>query len=124
MAGKKNLGMGLDLLLSSAGAINSQNDTHFLEQSKELMNKALSADNSRCPFEAYYYYRKLIDSVPDQEMHTSPEILSTVSQACNNAGVILFEHGYSNDAIKLLELALKLDPQNRTAGENFKAISE
>ncbi|WP_054695982.1 hypothetical protein [Syntrophomonas palmitatica] len=58
MAAKKNLGMGLDLLLSAA---ETKKQLESIEEAQRLFAMAIDFDEEGNCLEAYYYYRKMID---------------------------------------------------------------
>ncbi len=120
MAGKKNLGMGLDLLLTSIDEKSLSND--FIKKQTDLLTMALDKDDSGDFLEAYHLYRLLIENLNEPQYASTTELALLISQALNNAAVILFEHGQPSRACEYLHQAIKLDPQNQTARDNLNAI--
>lgn len=52
----------------------------------------------------------------------TPEAKSLASQSLNNAAVILYEHGYTAQARRLLEKAVQVCPDNLTARDNLNSL--
>lgn len=122
MVNKKNLGMGLDLLLTTAdGKKTLLSDA--ISTNKILLGLAVDKDEKGEVFEAYYLYRRVIDCLEEPKHSDSPELCLLASQALNNAAIILFENENHEIARQYLLRAIKLDPANQTALENLKAIA-
>jgi len=122
MAGKKNLGMGLDVLLTAVEKPPRSND-NLLSKYDTLLATAVEKDDRGEFLEAYHLYCLVIDMLEENVLTRHPELASLVSQALNNAAVILFEHNFAKQAREYLEKALKMDPNNQTARENLSLIS-
>lgn len=123
MATKKNLGTGLDLLLS-ANAPNRLGNPEGIEinRAQSLFEQAITQEEEGQMFEAYYLYRRVIDSLEAAQSLSGAAKL--YSQACNNLAIILHEGGEIQSAITYLEKALKSYPDNNIARENLLAICE
>lgn len=117
MAHKKSLGMGLDLLLSVTDRPREQ-ETDRLRQIKSLFARAVQEDARNNFLEAYYWYRRVIDS--GEAWQDQDELKHLLSQSFNNAAVIVNECGNVNQARIYLQKALEVQPDNATARENLK----
>lgn len=125
MTTRKCLGMGLDVLLSSADRrANRLNDRLDIALVRLTFNKALDEDEKGNMFEAYYLYRRVIDKMEEFPLSTVPELCRMVSQALNNAAIILFESGDVAKAHDLLVKAVNICPDNHTASENLKSLTK
>ncbi|PKM75811.1 MAG: hypothetical protein CVU90_15730 [Firmicutes bacterium HGW-Firmicutes-15] len=141
MAGKRNLGMGLDLLLTAAATSIESNSEHQAYpqgdgnkvQSREeavrnsviaSMAQAIDEDERGNIFEAYHLYRLVIDQLKQSRLGNQPELCAIISQALNNAAVILCEYGKSESAAAYLSQAVKLQPSNQVAKENLQALEQ
>lgn len=124
MAIKRNLGIGLDVLLTAneaqPGFPPGQN---ILSQARLLYGQALEQDESGNTYEAYHLYRQVMDLVGSKALD-STELSRLVSRTCNNLAVLLFESGHTAEAAGYLRQAIAVYPQNRTAIENMKLIRE
>lgn len=119
MAAKKNLGIGLDILLTATqGQHDATSDQSVLNQAQLLFTRALEQDEKGDTYEAYHLYRQVIDLLDTGV----PEISELVSRACNNLAVILFESSKTEKAINYLQQAIDIYPRNRTALENMMLI--
>ncbi len=119
----KNLGMGLDLLLSSSElSPRQEGEEQALRNAESLFKKALNEDEDGQLFEAYYYYRQVIDCLEPFLSLQQEAAKDLLSQACNNAAVILFENGDLKDAQAFLEKGLQANPRNQVARENLQAM--
>jgi len=119
---QKNLGMGLDLLLTSG----TTKETPSPDQTnpngiRELLDQALRRDEEGNLLEAYYHYRRLVD-LEEYEGPADAERSSIISQAFNNAAIILYEHGNYEQAINYLRRSIDLDPDNQVAQSNLEQI--
>lgn len=122
MAVKKNLGIGLDVLLTSMqGQQEPGAGRSVLNRAQLYFGKALEQDERGNSFEAYYLYRQVIDLFNTGE-HDITELSQIISRSCNNIAVILFESDQTENAISFLQRAIDIYPQNRTALENMKAV--
>jgi len=121
MSRMKNLGMGLDLLLSSSEP-RQEREEQALRDAESLFKKALNADENGQQFEAYYYYRQVIDCLEPFLSHQQEVAKDLLSQACNNTAVILFENGAIKEAQAFLEKGLQANPRNQVARENLQAM--
>ena len=125
MAGKRNLGMGLDLLLTVGEGKKAQShETSVLRSAIASMAQAIDEDEKGNIFEAYHFYRRVIDYLKESGLSNPPELCGLVSQALNNAAVILCENGKLESAQDYLTQALKLYPDNQVARENLQALRE
>ncbi len=139
MAGKRNLGMGLDLLLTAVatpiasvrmhqeypqGEGNKAGSREASVRSNAIasMAQAIEEEEKGNIFEAYHFYRRVIDYLKEPGLTNPPELCRLVSQALNNAAVILCENGNSESAQAYLIQALKLHPDNQVARENLQAL--
>jgi len=121
MAGKRNLGIGLDILLTaneSRQSIRPIIDTS--NQVQSWYDQALEYEERGNIFEAYHLYRQIIDLF-DNVME-SGKLSPLVSYTCNNLAVILFEAGQTEKAVSYLQQAIDIYPKNQTAIDNMKAI--
>lgn len=123
MAGKKKLGMGLDLLLSSVqSSVNQPGGIVDWNRIQSVFDQARREDEAGNVFEAYYLYRLASDLVREKGPAITPEAKSLASQSLNNAAVILYEHGYTAQARCLLEKAVQVCPDNLTARDNLNSL--
>ena len=155
MAGKRNLGMGLDLLLTAVATRKvsaSEHQRHIENDRREYglhsgveypqgegnkagfceasvrssaiasMAQAIDEDDKGNIFEAYHFYRRVIECLEHPGLANSPELCALGSQALNNAAVILCENGKSESAQAYLNQALNLHPDNQVARENLQAL--
>ena len=117
---KKNLGLGLDVLLTASEAHhNMSGEDKLLERARSLLEKAIDQDELGTSFEAYYYYRQVIDLLEEAVEPNITEIPLLLSQALNNTAIILFENGQQESALSFLERALVICPENNMARENI-----
>ena len=121
MSRMKNLGMGLELLLSSSEP-RQEGEEQALRDAESLFKKALNEDENGQQFEAYYYYRQVIDCLEPFLSLQQEAAKDLLSQACNNAAVILFENGDLKEAQAFLEKGLQANPRNQVARENLQAM--
>ena len=121
MSRMKNLGMGLDLLLSSTEP-RQEREEQALRDAESLFKKALNEDENGQQFEAYYYYRQVIDCLEPFLSLQQEAAKDLLSQACNNTAVILFENGAIKEAQAYLEKGLEANPRNQVARENLQAM--
>lgn len=123
MATKKNLGTGLDLLLSAnaSSKLNKPEGTE-INRAQSLFEQAIAQDEEGHVFETYYLYRRVIDSL--ESARNLAGAAKLYSQACNNIAIILHEAGDFGNAISYLQKALKIHPDNSIAQENLSAICE
>lgn len=123
MAGKRNLGMGLDLLLTAGEGNKAQSrEAAVCSRANASMVQAIDEDEKGNVFEAYHFYRQVIDNLSQPGFTNPPELCALVSQALNNAAVILCENGKSESAQAYLTQAVKLHPDNLVARENLQAL--
>lgn len=124
MAGKRNLGIGLDVLLTaSQGQFDTKSEDSILVQAEVLFGRALEEDKMGDSFEAYYLYRQVVDLLDTSESNIS-ELSELVSRSLNNIAVILADNSRTERALSFLQQALEVYPQNKTAVENMKLIRE
>ena len=125
MAKNKNLGMGLDLLLT-AGEPREVLSREYANISKvrEVFGQALKQDEDGNFLEAYYLYRKLIDGLPDSSLAEPEDAAELFSQAFNNAAIILYEHGNVEKASLYLERSLAVQPDNQVAASNLEQLKK
>jgi tetratricopeptide (TPR) repeat protein len=123
MAGKRNLGMGLDILLT-AGEVDKAESREAMLHSTAIsyMAQAIDEDEKDNIFEAYYFYRRVIDCLEQCGVVKPAELLSLASQALNNSAVILCENGKMESAQICLERAVELYPHNQVARENLQSL--
>lgn len=125
MAANKHLGKGLDLLLSAGGKpvneVREKLDTAYLDK---LFAQALAADDGGQTYEAYHLYRTLIDYVEARPAVDDPAVGRLVSQALNNAAIILHEAGHKREAQEYLKQACSMCPENEVARENLSLTSQ
>ncbi len=119
MGGRKGLGMGLDMLLAPSET-GPGKEKLALGEAKSYFVMAQDRDESGQELEAFYYYRRVIDSLEPASLRKEANEL--LSQAYNNAAVIQFEHGAVKEARDYLEKALQVIPQNKVARENLQVI--
>jgi tetratricopeptide (TPR) repeat protein len=117
----KNLGMGLELLLSSSEP-RQEGEEQAIRDAESLFKKALNEDENGQQFEAYYYYRQVIDCLEPFLSLKQEAAKDLLSQACNNTAVILFENGAIKEAQAYLEKGLQANPRNQVARENLQAM--
>lgn len=123
MAKNKNLGMGLDLLLTSGEAREtSARQMENINQVREIMNMALQQDEEGKYLEAYYLYRKVIDLLPDTSLDARGDGSQILSQALNNAAIILYEHDEVEKSCLYLERSLTVQPDNLVAQSNLEQL--
>jgi tetratricopeptide (TPR) repeat protein len=123
MAGKRNLGIGLDILLTanqSRQSIKAIIDTSSQVQS--WYDQALEYEERGNIFEAYHLYRQIIDLFDN--IKDTGELAPLVSYTCNNLAVILFEAGQTEQAVSYLQQAIDIYPKNQTAIDNMKLVSK
>jgi tetratricopeptide (TPR) repeat protein len=121
MAGKKNLGIGLDVLLTATqGQYETKSEESILTRVEELFDRALKQEEMGDSFEVYYLYRRIIDL--DSGGPYTPELAELVSRSYNNIAVILVENDQIEKARGYLQQAIEIDPENQTAVENLKLI--
>ncbi|ABI68760.1 hypothetical protein [Syntrophomonas wolfei] len=121
MSRMKNLGMGLELLLSSSEP-RQEGEEQAIRDAESLFKKALNEDENGQQFEAYYYYRQVIDCLEPFLSLKQEAAKDLLSQACNNTAVILFENGAIKEAQAYLEKGLEANPRNQVARENLQAM--
>jgi tetratricopeptide (TPR) repeat protein len=122
MAVKKNLGIGLDVLLTATqGQYETKPEENVLTQAEALFGKALDRDKMGDSFEAYYYYRQIVDLLDAPEPNV-PELSELLSRSLNNIAVILADNSYIEGALSFLQQALEVYPKNQTAIENMKLL--
>jgi tetratricopeptide (TPR) repeat protein len=122
MAVKKNLGIGLDVLLTATqGQYDTKPEESILAQAEALFGRALEQDEMGDSFEAYYYYRQIVDLL-DTPNSNVPELSELLSRSLNNIAVILADNSRIEGALSFLQQALEVYPQNQTAIENMKLI--
>lgn len=122
MAVNKNLGIGLDVLLTATqGQYDTKPEESILTQAQALFGRALEQDEMGDSFAAYYFYRQVIDLLDTKDPDT-PEISELISRSCNNIAVILFENDQTEKAMGFFQQAIEIYPQNRTAVENMKLL--
>ena len=122
MAVKKNLGIGLDVLLTATqGQFDTKPEESILAQAEALFGRALEEDKMGDSFEAYYLYRQVIDLLDTHDSNI-PELSELVSRSFNNIAVILADNSRTERALSFLQQALEVYPQNQTAIENMKLI--
>lgn len=122
MAGKRNLGIGLDVLLTATqGQYDIKPEESILAQAEALFGRALEEEEMGDNFEAYYFYRQVIDLLDTPESNV-PELSELRSRSLNNIAVILADSSQIEGALSFLQQALEVYPQNQTAIENMKLI--
>lgn len=123
MAKSKNLGMGLDLLLT-AGEFREKasQEPGRISHAQQTMGQALKEDEAGNFCEAYYLYRKLIDFITAVSGDKKTELSALLSQAYNNAAIILFEQGDLIHARDFLHKSLMIQPDNSIAKENLEQL--
>jgi tetratricopeptide (TPR) repeat protein len=121
MSRMKNLGMGLELLLSSSEP-RQEGEEQAIRDAESLFKKALNEDENGQQFEAYYYYRQVIDCLEPFLSLKQEAAKDLLSQACNNTAVILFANGAIKEAQAYLEKGLEANPRNQVARENLQAM--
>jgi tetratricopeptide (TPR) repeat protein len=122
MAVKKNLGIGLDVILTATqGQYDTKPEESILAQAEALFGRALEQDEMGDSFEAYYYYRQIVDLL-DTPNSNVPELSELLSRSLNNIAVILADNSRIEGALSFLQQALEVYPQNQTAIENMKLI--
>lgn len=122
MAVKRNLGIGLDVLLTATqGQYDIKPEENILAQAEALFGRALEEDKMGDSFEAYYLYRQVVDLLDTPESNI-PGLSELVSRCLNNIAVILADNSRTERALSLLQQALEVYPQNQTAIENMKLI--
>ncbi|MEN6327834.1 MAG: tetratricopeptide repeat protein [Syntrophomonas sp.] len=124
MENKKSLGKGLDLLLKATSNQVKKSEDIDLNRIQLLFEQAITEDEKGQLFEAYYLFRKVIDSLESCLDLKLPGSAKLYSEACNNLAIILYESGDDQGAVKYLEQALKIWPDNSTARENLSALSK
>lgn len=125
MANKKNLGMGLDLLLTAVDerTIKSKNKM-VLTRARTLFARAITEDEKGNLFEAYHLYRQVMECLEQPLSIDLSELHLLVSQSLNNIAIILYDSGRTDLAGTFLSKALELCPDNQTARENYQIISQ
>lgn len=125
MVASKHLGKGLDLLLSAGGKVANEVreklDTAYLDK---LFARALAADDGGQTYEAYHLYRTLLDYIEARPPADEPAVGLIVSQALNNAAIILHEAGHKREAQEYLRQACATCPDNEVARENLSLTSQ
>lgn len=121
MSKRKGLGMGLDLLLGASESSQIEEEKS-LRNAESLFTKALDADENRQKFEAYYYYRRLIDCLEPSSSLRQEASKELLSRAYNNAAVILSADEAIRGARDFLKKALQANPRNQVARENLQTI--
>ena len=122
MAVKKNLGIGLDVLLTATqGQYEKKSEENILAQAEALFGRALEEDKMGDSFETYYLFRQVVDLLDTPES-SLPELSELVSRSLNNIAVILADNSRIEGALSFLRQALEVYPQNQTAVENMKLI--
>jgi tetratricopeptide (TPR) repeat protein len=122
MAVKKNLGIGLDVLLTATqGQYETKPEESILAQAETLFGRALEQDERGNSFEAYYFYRQVVDLL-DAPGSNVLEVSELLSRSLNNIAVILADNSCTEGALSFLQQALEVYPQNQTAIENMKLI--
>ncbi|MEN6489566.1 MAG: hypothetical protein ABFD66_11935 [Smithella sp.] len=124
MGNKKSLGKGLDLLLKANSNQVRTTEEIDLTRLQLLFEQAVAEDEKGQIFEAYYLFRRVIDSLEACLGLKIPGSAKLYSEACNNVAIILYESGNVLGAVNYLEQALKIWPDNGTARENLSAISK
>jgi len=123
MAVKRNLGMGLDLLLTAGeGNTSPARDSLNIKSAASLMARAIEEDEKGNIFEAYHLYRRVIDCQENPVLRGLPSMSALAAQALNNVAVILCENGKPESAQVFLTQALHLQPDNQVALENLQLI--
>ncbi|MGI5920898.1 MAG: hypothetical protein ACOX6I_04105 [Syntrophomonadaceae bacterium] len=123
MAAKKNLGMGLDLLLTAVDEEKTGwHNQSIMDRAQTWYRKAVSEDEKGNVFEAYHLYRQVIDLLENPPSVRLPEFESVVSQSFNNAAIILYDAGWLDMACTFLRRAMEVYSENQTARENYLAI--
>ena len=124
MAAKRNLGIGLDVLLTATqGQYDTKPEESILTQAQALFGRALEQDEMGDSFEAYYLYRQVIDllDTPESNVEKLSELLS---RSLNNIAVILADNSRIEGALGFLQQALEVYPKNQTVIENMKLLSK
>jgi len=123
MAVKRNLGMGLDLLLTAGeGNTSLDRDSSNINGAASLMAKAIEEDEQGNIFEAYHLYRQVIDCQAKPALRALPAMSALAAQALNNVAVILCENGKPESAQTFLTQALHPQPDHQVALENLQLI--
>lgn len=122
MAVKKNLGIGLDVLLTATqGQYDTKPEGSLLARAEELFSRALEEDKMGNSFEAYYFYRQAVDLLDASDANV-PKLSELLSRCLNNIAVILADNSRIEGALNFLQQALEVCPKNQTAAENMKLI--
>lgn len=124
MAKSRNLGMGLELLLTAGQIKGTPGQPGTIDLVRETMNQALLEDEAGNICEAYYLYRKLLDYSESALFDKDAELAALLSQACNNAAIILYEQGRLEIARQFLQKSLAIQPHNSIAQMNLDLLSE
>lgn len=121
MAANKHLGKGLDLLLSAGSGKPVKENRGQLDNAhvEKLFSRALAADDEGGSHEAYYLYRTLVDYIEARQPLEEKAVSLRMSQALNNAAIILYEAGRRPEAVELLRRACDICPDNAVARENL-----
>ena len=123
MTTRRRLGMGLDLLLTAASSqVKGEGGEKSWAYLEEYYEKALQEEEKGNSFEAYYFYRRIIDAFEEGRDKNAPEVRQLVSQALNNAAVLFFENGQAELAAVFLQRAVEICPQNAVAKENLALL--
>ncbi len=125
MAKNKKLGMGLDLLLTATEANEIAPRAELSPGwAREIIDQALQLDAEGSFLEAYYLYRTIIDNEQEVVLLQKQDESLLLSQALNNAAIILYEHGNRQQAYTYLEKAVILDPDNNIARSNLDQLKD
>lgn len=125
MAKNRRLGMGLDLLLTGAeGKELVTREKISNSRAREMLEEALKQDEADNFLEAYYLYRRFIDLYEDSSLLSEEGGSLLVSQALNNAAIILYEHGEPHMAYAYLEKSIVIEPDNRVAQSNLEELKK
>jgi tetratricopeptide (TPR) repeat protein len=125
MTARKNLGMGLDLLLNASNNRNFPNTGKTdLAKATSIFEKAVQEEEKANLFEAYYQYRKLIDYLEGNPCIDNNDLSRLISEAMNNLAILLYENGQADAACSYLKQAADICPENQVAMENLEIILE
>lgn len=122
MIDRKNLGMGLDLLLNASNNRNfPSSEKTDLEKANLMFEKAIQEEEKGNILEAYYQYRKVIDYFEDYSS-VEKNASALLSETFNNMAIILYENGQADAARSYLRQATSICSENQVARENLEIL--
>jgi hypothetical protein len=125
MSNKKKLGMGLALLLPPLNPpVIPAAESDTTARVRNCFERGLAEDQRNNDFEAYHWYRTVIDCHDQTAANHTEEEKTITSRAMNNAAVILAENGRIDPGRELLIRALELWPDNDTARANLENLKD